>query len=175
MSDFLIRIIADGAVLPVVLIGAWALLFRVPAEGRYQAYCRILLAGLTAYLFAKLIGSVFQPALERPFELLGATAGASFLDNPGFPSDHVLFCAAIVLAVWFETRSKKLTYLLAGLTALVAIGRVLALVHSPGDVLGGVAIAAVGALWYLQREPVEKPRRIRQWSKPRNSGKISSH
>jgi len=102
MDDLLIKIIADGAVVPIVLIGGWALLFKVKDE-RTKAYARILLAGLTAYLAAKLIGSVYQPELQRPFELLGEEARASFLNNPGFPSDHVLFCAAITLAVWFET------------------------------------------------------------------------
>lgn len=173
MQDLLIRILADGAVLPVVLIGVWALLFMAPRGERYKAYCRVLLAGLTAYLFAKLIGSVFQPELERPFELMGTSAGASFLNNPGFPSDHVLFCAAITLAVWFETRQKIITVILATLTLLVAVGRVLALVHSPLDVAGGIIIALLGGLWYLQRENMPMPGSVKQWSKSRKSGKIT--
>lgn len=173
MQHIIIKILADGAVIPVVLIGAWALLFKVERRGRYQAYCRILMAGLTAYLFAKLIGSVFQPEMERPFQLLGVSAGAAFLNNPGFPSDHVLFCTAITLAVWFETRQKVLAIVLAGLTVLVAVGRVLALVHSPLDVTGGILIAALGGLWYLQRENSESFIRVKQWSKPDKAGKIS--
>jgi membrane-associated phospholipid phosphatase len=43
-----------------------------------------------------------------------------------------------------------LTIILVVLTILMCIGRVLALVHTPLDVIGGVAIAAFGALWYLQ-------------------------
>ncbi|MDQ5932272.1 MAG: phosphatase PAP2 family protein [Candidatus Saccharimonadales bacterium] len=151
MNEILIKIIADGAVIPVVLLGAWALLTKVPNSLKYAAYSRVLLAGLTAYLLSKLIGSVYQPAAQRPFELLGTEAGASFLNNPGFPSDHVLFCTAIVLAVWFETRNRVITGILVVLTILVAVGRVLALVHSPLDVVGGVIIACAGALWYLQR------------------------
>jgi undecaprenyl-diphosphatase len=151
MNEILIKIIADGAVIPVVLLGAWALLTKVPNSRKYAAYSRVLLAGLTAYLLSKLIGGVYQPAAQRPFELLGTEAGASFLNNPGFPSDHVLFCTAIVLAVWFETRNRAITGILVVLTILVAVGRVLALVHSPLDVVGGVVIACVGALWYLQR------------------------
>ena len=173
MNELFIRILADGAVLPVVMLGAWALLFKIPNSMKYNAYCRILLAGLTAYLFAKLTGSIFQPELQRPFELMGAQAGASFLNNPGFPSDHVLFCSAITLAVWFETKSKRITALLILSTAAVAIGRVLALVHSPLDVVGGVMIACIGALWYLQREGAIHPGSVKQWSKPRKAGKIS--
>ncbi len=166
MAELFIKLIADGLVVPIVLLGGGALLLYVPGEGRYKAYCRILLAGLTAYLLAKLIGSVYQPELQRPFQQLGIEAKAAFLDNPGFPSDHMLFCTAITAAVWFETRKKKLSILLAGLTLLVGIGRVVALVHTPLDVFGGIIIALVGALWYLQDDRIRKPHKTRQLSKP---------
>ncbi len=172
MYETLIRLVADGLVVPVVLLGAWALVFKIPNNKKYKAYCRILMAGITAYLFAKLIGSIYQPELQRPFELLGQQAGASFLNNPGFPSDHVLFCSAITLAVWFETRQKLVVAILAILTLLVGIGRILALVHSPLDVIGAVAIACIGAVWYYMREPSSHPSRVKQWSKPQKAGKV---
>jgi len=152
MTDLIIRILADGLVVPVVLLGAWALVWRVPRGQRYRVYCRVLMAGLTAFLAAKLIGAVYQPEALRPFQLMGEAAGASFLDNPGFPSDHVLFCAAIALAVLFETRARQLGYALLGLTLLVGVGRVLALVHTPLDVLGGLVIACAGIPWYLTKD-----------------------
>ena len=156
--DLLIRLLADLAVIPVVLLGAYALLFKVPKGQRFQAYSRVLMAGLTAYLLAKFIGFVYQPSDLRPFELLGVEPGASFLDNPGFPSDHVLFVTAITLAVWFETKQKLISLILVGLVAAVAIGRVLALVHSPLDVIGGLVIACIGALWYVQKnKPATRP------------------
>ncbi|MAU33537.1 hypothetical protein CL689_07400 [Candidatus Saccharibacteria bacterium] len=154
-SELVIRIIADAAVVPVVLLAAYALLFKVPKGARFQAYSRVLMAGLTAYLLAKFIGFVYQPTDMRPFELLGVEPGASYLDNPGFPSDHVLFVTAITLAVWFETKQRIITGILVVLSGCVALGRILALVHSPLDVIGGVVIAAIGALWYIQ-VPVEK-------------------
>lgn len=173
MQEILIKLFADGAVIPVVLIGAWELLFKVERGNRFHAYSRVLMAGLTAYLFAKLIGSVFQPEMERPFELLGTHPGAFYLNNPGFPSDHILFCTAITLAVWFETKQKKVSILLAALTVAVAVARVLALVHSPLDVIGGAVIASLGALWYLQRDTPIALARLKQWSKPQERGKIS--
>lgn len=151
-QDLIVRLLADGAVIPVVLIGIYALLFLVPKNNRLESYKRILLAGLTAYLFAKLIGFVYQPSGERPFEILGLSAGASYLNNPGFPSDHMLFVTAITLAVWFETKKKNIAIILAVLSILVGIGRILALVHSPADVIGGVVIASLGAVWYLNTE-----------------------
>lgn len=151
-SQQLVSILADGAVVPVVLLGAYALLRYVPRQQKYQAYCRVLLAGLTAYVLAKLAGMVYQPSTLRPFELLGVDAGASFLNNPGFPSDHALFCMAIALAVLFEVRRRWIGVTLLGLTLLVCVGRVVALVHTPLDVVGGVVIASVGALWYATRQ-----------------------
>lgn len=147
--ETLIRFIADGTVLLVILIGIYALVYRVPAKHRYEAYCRILMAGLTAFLLAKLLGTLYQPESMRPFELMGVNPGAAYLNNPGFPSDHALFVTAITLAVWFETRHKMLTGVLTVLVMLVCIGRVLALVHTPLDVVGGVLVACCGAAWYL--------------------------
>ena len=148
-QDFFIRIAADGLMIPIILIGVYALVFKVPKGERLHAYSRILVAGLTTYLLAKLIGSIYQPAGLRPFEIAGTSAGASFLNNPGFPSDHILFATALTCAVWFETKQKWITWTLAILVATVGVGRVLALVHTPIDVAGGVIVALIGSLWYL--------------------------
>jgi membrane-associated phospholipid phosphatase len=151
--ELFIRILADGSLVPIVLLGAYALIFKVPKGQRLQSYTRILMAGLTAYLVAKLISVVYQPSGERPFEVLGTVAGASFLNNPGFPSDHALFVTAITCAVWFETRQKVITIILIGLTIAVCVGRILALVHTPADVIGGIVIALIGSLWYVNDRP----------------------
>lgn len=148
MISVAIQFMADIAVIPIVIVAAWALLFKVPKGGRIKAYSRILMAGLTAYLLAKLVASIYQPNPLRPFELMGLEPGASYLNNPGFPSDHALFVTAIACAVWFETRMKKVSAVLAILVVMVCVGRVLALVHTPLDVIGGVLIALIGALWY---------------------------
>ena len=147
--QLVVKLIADGLVIPVALIGAYALLKTIPNDEKYQAYLRVLMAGLTAYIVAKLIGSAYQPEQLRPFEVLGVSAGASFLNNPGFPSDHALFTMAITLAVWFEAKNKKLAITCLILTLLVCIGRVIALVHTPLDVAGGLLIACVGVVWYV--------------------------
>ena len=154
--DFIIHFIADGAVVLVVLIGAYTLLFKVPKGGRFEAYSRILLAGLTSYMIAKFVASVYQPSLERPFEIMGVDPGALYLNNPGFPSDHALFVTAITAAVWFETRRKKTAAVLVALVLLICLGRVVALVHTPLDVIGGIVIGLAGAVWYLHKPVGEK-------------------
>lgn len=157
-----IKLFADGLIIPIVLLAGYALLFWIPKGGRYEAYCRILMAGLTAYLIAKLLGAVYQPSGERPFEIMGVAPGASYLNNPGFPSDHALFAAFLTLAVWAETRPKSITIILVTLTLLVGIGRILALVHTPLDIVGGLLVASVGALWYLQRDEAKSQPYARQ-------------
>jgi len=149
IQDIAIRVAADGVMVPIVLIGAYALVFKIPKGKRLKAYKEIVFVGLFTYLIAKLIGAVFQPEAIRPFEVAGKAAGASFLNNPGFPSDHTLFATTLAAAVWFETKQKVITWVLAGLIVVVAVGRVLALVHTPADVIGGVVIALIGSIWYL--------------------------
>jgi len=150
MMETVITFLADGLMIPIVLIAGYALVFKIPRRQRLQVYARILVAGLTAYLTAKLLATLY-PVSERPFELLGQDPGASYLNNPGFPSDHALFATFLLLAVWFETRQKVLSLILTILVLAVCAGRVLALVHTPLDVVGGIAIAGFGSLWYLQR------------------------
>ena len=150
--DIFIRIAADGVMIPIILIGAYALIFKVPKGKRLESYSKILMAGLTAYLLAKLVGSIYQPSGLRPFELIGTAAGASFVNNPGFPSDHILLASAITCAVWFTNKQKAVTLILALLVVVVGVGRVLALVHTPIDVIGGIVFALVGSLWYLNEK-----------------------
>ena len=146
----LIRLMADGLVIPIVLAAGWALWFKIPKAEKSKAYSLAVVAGLTTYLLAKVIAAVWQPDAARPFEQLGKTAGALYLQNAGFPSDHALFCAFLTLSVWFLTRQKRLSIAMAIMTLLVCLGRVLALVHTPLDVAGGVVIACLGAVWYWQ-------------------------
>ena len=115
-AEIIVKLIADGLVIPVALLGAYALLRYVPKQERYQTYARVMMAGLTAYTAAKIIGLLYQPEALRPFELIGVDAGASFLNNPGFPSDHALFTMAITLAVLFGAKQTKLAQICQVLT-----------------------------------------------------------
>lgn len=156
--DIIIRIMADVLVVPIVLIAAWALLTKVSKAARYERVARGVVAGLIALFFAKILSLTYQEG-ERPFVELGVQAKAAYLNNPGFPSDHVLFVFSITLVVWAATKDKKIGLTLLTLSALVAMGRVLALVHTPLDVLGGIACAVLatslvyGRTLYTSRLP----------------------
>lgn len=152
MEESFIQLIADGLVFPLVILAVATLLLYVPNKRKLSVYSRMLVAGLTSYLVAKLFSLLYQPSAQRPFELLGVEPGASYLDNPGFPSDHALFVWVIVFAVWYGTRKPWIVAVAVTIAVLVCIGRVLALVHTPLDIFGGVAAACIGALWYLDEK-----------------------
>lgn len=146
--EFVTAVIADWLMLPLMGLAGYALLFLAPRQGWLMQMRRVFMAGLMAYVAAKLVALVFQPATLRPFELLGVAPGAAYLNNPGFPSDHALFAMFLTLAVWFSTRHRVVSGVMLALTLAVCIGRVMALVHTPLDVAGGLVIACVGAVWY---------------------------
>ena len=157
-----IRLLADGLMLPIIVIAAYALIWCVPNSVRYRRYTFILMAGISSYAISKIIGLVWQPEQLRPFELIGAQAGAAYLNNPGFPSDHALFAMFLALAVWYGARSWRFGLTLAGLAFLVCLGRVLALVHTPLDVVGGVIVACLGSLWYFFDNSTNTSSKIRK-------------
>lgn len=153
MYALFISLIADGLVVPLVLLATAALVYFIPNKDKIAVYSRMLVAGLTSYMIAKFMGLAYQPSSMRPFELAGVDPGASFLNNPGFPSDHSLFVWVIVFAVWYALPGKRwLVVCLLVLALLVSVGRVLALVHAPIDVVGGFIAAAIGALWYVDQQ-----------------------
>jgi membrane-associated phospholipid phosphatase len=147
--ELVIKLLADGLMVPIVLLAGYVLVFRVDNRRRYDIYTRVLMAGITSYLIAKLVGALWQPETLRPFEKLGIEAGAAYLNNPGFPSDHLLFATFLTLAVWYATRHRMITSVMLVMTILVAVGRVAAHVHTVLDVSGGVIFALIGGLWYI--------------------------
>lgn len=108
----------------------------------------MIMAGLTSLVVAKMMSLVYQPAIARPFLELGVSPGAAYMDNPGFPSDHALLGTVVLMAVAFVVRRRRLSLVLAVLVFAMCVGRVVALVHTPLDVIGGVLAGVVGALWY---------------------------
>jgi len=146
---FVISVLADWMLLPIGLIAIYMLFWRVKGTNRYDIYAHIFMAGITSYLIAKIVAQLWQPSGLRPFEILGTQAGASYLNNPGFPSDHALFATFLTLAVWYATRSKLATGIMIVLTIGLCVGRVLALVHTPLDIAGGIVVALLGGTWYI--------------------------
>lgn len=152
----MIKFFADGALLVILAVSAAAAVFWVlqekPKLSKLVPY--VLMAGLTSLLAGKLL-SFWQPSSARPFELLGREAGAAFMNNPGFPSDHALLATVVVATLFMLTPYKKLSIGLALLVVAMSIARVLALVHTPLDVVGGVVAGLAGVVWYVRYKRLE--------------------
>lgn len=150
--NVLIRVLADGSLIAILVIGVSAILYANRPSVWLSRLPLGIMAGLTSLLVAKFMSLVYQPSVARPFMEIGATPGAAYIDNPGFPSDHALLAGVVIFAVYFLTPYKKIAYGLAFLAVLMGIARVAALVHTPVDIVGGFAAACLGALWYLTRK-----------------------
>ena len=60
------------------------------------------------------------------------------------------------------TRNRRLGITLVVLAAVISVGRVAALIHTPLDVAGGVIIACVGSLWYGVDKIMNRSSKIRK-------------
>lgn len=143
MSELLVHILADYLIVAVAAIGGVALLL-INKKERAEVWGRAVVAGLVALLLAKIISLLYHG--QRPFETLGVKPGAAYLPDPGFPSDHALLVFSIVCIVWASTKNVRLSIALLVLAILVALGRVLALVHTPLDIAGGILCAFLAAV-----------------------------
>lgn len=143
----LTRLIADGTLIAILAIAAPLILLSL--RGKWWRNMPVLvMAGLTSLLAGKLLSLLYQPTVARPFLALGVDPGAAYIDNPGFPSDHALLATVAVVAVYAVTRRRWVGGLLAVMVIVMCIGRVIALVHTPLDVIAGVMAGLVGIVWY---------------------------
>ncbi|MGB3023526.1 MAG: phosphatase PAP2 family protein [Candidatus Saccharimonadales bacterium] len=152
MAD-MVRFAADGLLIFVlgcasIVAVYWAL--HQPRRRIVAVIPFVIMAGLTSLLSGKLASVVYQPDSARPFVVRGVKAGAAYIDNPGFPSDHALLAVVVVAAVWFVTGYRRVAFMLATLTLIMVAARVVALVHTPIDVVGGVMAGLIGAVWYFR-------------------------
>lgn len=104
-----VELFADKGLIAVVLLSAAVGLYWIVKEkpNVKELFPYVLMAGLTSLLAAKLM-SLLPIQQARPFIQQGVEAGAAFIDNPGFPSDHALVATVVVMAVFFLTPYKRL-------------------------------------------------------------------
>ena len=141
---FLIVFVAKYLVAFVVL-GAAALLIKMPREQQKLYLKRGIIAVVLAVVLTKTAGALyFDP---RPFTH-GATALIPHAPDNGFPSDHtVLSFSAALLAF---TVSRRVGGVLLVFSGLVGLCRVLSGVHSPLDVIAAIAISVVSVALALR-------------------------
>lgn len=128
-----------------VILGTAIAFLKTPIELRKNFLITAIVATVLAVAITKTAGALyFDP---RPF-----THGVHALfphdaDN-GFPSDHtVLSVTAAAIAFIY---SRKIGVALFGLALVVGLCRVLSGIHSPLDILAGIAFGVVSSLVAFQ-------------------------
>jgi undecaprenyl-diphosphatase len=139
LADYLLILMFVATVI-LVIVGA--------KKPKIKSLGIIAMAALIALSAARLMSFIHVDE-ARPFIEEGTRAGASYMNNPGFPSDHTLLAFTLAYALIFMTKFRRTGWAFFGLAIVVGLGRVLALVHTPLDVFGGLAAASFGAIWYL--------------------------
>lgn len=132
-----------------IVIGLIAIIYwlKLTNKRKLEVVTFGIITALVAFLLAKIGGAIFYNA--RPFVVDNVVPLFTHIADNGFPSDHTLFSA--VIAVTMYSASKKLGLILGGLSVVVGMSRVLALVHHPIDIVGGLVFAMIGgvAAYYL--------------------------
>jgi membrane-associated phospholipid phosphatase len=122
-------------------------LWFVDRPGPWYRWRIAALAGMTAAGLGLVISQVITHFWQRPRPFVAHPHDAILLvapsSEPSFPSDHAVAAFAIAFAVAFIGRRTGAAFL-AGAT-LIALSRVIAGLHYPGDVLGGAVIGLLSA------------------------------
>lgn len=137
--DFLFVLFARWIPYGMVIAAVFFLFTRKDAMARIWALCVVgLTVVLSRGILVELIGYLY--ARPRPNEFLGFDALIPAF-TPAFPSGHASAFFALAAAIYFLNKEwGRWFWALAGINA---IARIVAGVHWPTDILGGLVVALV--------------------------------
>lgn len=104
----------------------------------------VILASTLAVAASIILKELF--GFTRPFYLTNVEAQAGYLSAATFPSIHSSLAFALSTTVWMH--QKKLGIVLLFLSIMVGLGRILANVHFPIDILVGAIVGVSVALFF---------------------------
>lgn len=141
MEHLFVVIAGQYLFLPVILgfLVAW---IRSPRDCKPRFFLSVLVAAAVAYGLSLVAAQIHYDT--RPFVAQHLAPLFPHAPDNGFPSDHALFTMTLAAITFFF--DKRVSVLMLVFTALVGVGRVMALVHSPEDILAGWALGVVGAV-----------------------------
>ena len=102
---------------------------------------KAFLTGLFAWILAQVLKILL--AMARPAAALSSVS--PLLDKTGnaFPSGHATFFMALAVSIYFFHKKAGIIFMLAAL--LIGLARIVAGVHFPVDVFGGLVLGALVA------------------------------
>lgn len=143
MGDLFAAFMASG--LLWLLFGGLLFLWIVDGRVKRELALHAFLASLLAFVVVEMAKNVF-PTL-RPFHINGDGIKTLTVPNGGsFPSTHSAVAFGLSTAIWLHDKKLGVVFILGAV--LVAIGRIVANVHYPIDVVGGGVFGIATALLF---------------------------
>lgn len=140
----LIKILADFLII-IVIVWSLVVMLKLPKEVRTEYIVRGLIIGIVAEGLGQVAGLIYQHA--PPFVAQNITPLAWHINNVNsFPSDHMMFACAATFVVWASTKNWRIGLPLLLLSLIIGIGRIMAHVHWPLDILASLVIAGIVSL-----------------------------
>jgi undecaprenyl-diphosphatase len=119
----------------------WIIDGRVKKEQVLHA----LLAAFAGWLISEIVKSVFNT--KRPFVTNGGSpATITTPQDAAFPSGHSTAAFALAVSIWLHDKKIGAIYMVSAL--LVALGRILANVHYPLDIVVGALIGTLSSVTF---------------------------
>jgi undecaprenyl-diphosphatase len=117
----------------------------------------VVITGIIAYALMKFAGWLYYD--PRPFVTQHIKPLVAHGADNGFPSEHTVFTMAISTVIYCY--NKQLGVAAFIITLIVGISRVLAHVHLPIDIIGGVLIGVIaGVIGYKISERIFRAKRF---------------
>lgn len=145
MLDWMFMLLAQHLTYVIVIAALVVIVRQRPWQRRAWVF---LATALTVILSRGIIASLFHQFVERPrpfvtfgFDPLVAVSEAERLAS--FPSGHMAFLFAIAFVLFYSNR--KTGWWFVGLSFVVGVARVVAGVHYPSDIIGGILVALLSA------------------------------
>lgn len=131
--------------IPYLLVAGFALLLLQEKNVRRRIFlfCE---AGVAVIISRGIVTELirFFWNRPRPLEMLSIVSLVPHDSGGAFPSGHMAFFMALAVLVWYAYRAWGLWYI--GGVAVVGIARIVAGLHFPFDIAGGIVIGAVAAI-----------------------------
>ncbi len=124
--------------LPFLILGIAVIFFaRLEKSRQVSAVILFLVSSGIAFVADKVLNRLIES--PRPFMVSDIAPLFPHSADNGFPSEHVLF--ALIIASVVFAYNRKLGVILVILGLIVGSARVIANVHHPIDIIGGIVIA----------------------------------
>lgn len=133
--------VAQFLIIPICLVGVvyW---LKVSADDKKWLALYWVVAGVIGVIVTKTAGAlIYDP---RPFVVHHVTPLFYHVPDNGFPSDHTVLTTIVALTI--AQRSRPMGAVLMALALVLGSARVVARVHSPLDIAGGVALGLIAVV-----------------------------